>query len=210
MKSCIFLADIGAMKKLTIVFVLVIGLAGSKNLAAQDRAKPQSLLNISPFGGINLDKKLFVYGGELGYEYRINNRWSAIANVMFSTGSTNDPKKSYAGTTSLTVDHLRVNEYAFSVGVKYYIGNFYVSGGIGYGYYDKISSGWYDYPGIDPANATRQEGKISENGIYQNYEMGYKIPLKSRNNLEIFIKGYGTHDANVVTGLRYSFGLGKK
>jgi len=210
LKSYFFAADIWAMKKLTIIFVLVIGLAGSKNLTAQEPVKPQSLLQISPFAGINLDKKLFVYGGELGYEYRINNRWSAIANVMISTGSTNDPKTSYAGSTSVTVDHLRVNEYAFSVGVKYYIGNFYVSGGIGYGRYDKISSGRYDYPGIDPANAAWQEGKISKNGIYQNYEIGYKIPSKGRNNLEIFMKGYGTRDANVAAGLRYSFGLGKK
>lgn len=191
------------------MFVLAIGLAGAKKISAQEPSRPRSFLQVSPLAGINLDKKIFVYGGEVGYEYRLNNRWSAIGNAMFSTGSTNSLKTLSAGTTSLMVNHQRVNEYAVSLGIKYYIGNFYVSGGIGYGKYEQISEGRYDYPGIEPSNATPKEGTMTRNGIYQNYEIGYSIPLKNQNNLQIFMKGYGTRDMNLGTGIRYSFGLGK-
>lgn len=143
---------------------------------------------------------MFVYGGELGYEYRINNRWGAIGNALFSTGSTNKSQTSSAGSISVLVDHQRVSEYGASLGAKYYIGNFFVSGAVGYSRYDQTLSGKYDYPGIDPADGTYQEGKTTKYGVYQNYGIGYQIPLKNGNNLAIFMKGYNTGDWNMATG----------
>lgn len=192
------------------MFLLAIGLAGSENLVGQEPPKSKSFIQISPFAGINLDKKIFVYGGEMGYEYRLNNRWSLVGNVVFSTGSTNNAKRYYAGSTLMIVDHQRVNEYGVGFGAKYYIGKFNVSGGLGYGRYDQTLRGRYDYPGIEPANAATQDATTSKYGMYQNFALGYSIPLENQNTLKIFMKGYGTRDLNIATGLRYSFGLGKK
>ncbi|RQO75612.1 hypothetical protein DBR43_09755 [Pedobacter sp. KBW06] len=194
------------MKKWKFLMMLVIGIAGSTNLKAQEPSKPESSLQIAPFAGFNLDKKTFVYGGELSYEYRFNNRWSLTAGAMISTGSKDNPKKFNGPDFSLKPNHIRVIEYGLNLGAKYYIGNFYLAAGFGIG----RNSQKLTYPGSVSPDGLRQEGKYLTNGLFQSYGIGYQIPLKNKSSLEIFMKAYGTRDLNVATGIRFSFGLGKK
>ncbi len=186
------------MKQTNILFALILGLTAT-NLLAQEPSRVKSRIQISPLAGVNLNKKIFIYGAELGYEYSISSNWSATGNMMYTTGSTNTPKKFSPINPTLQPNEQSMTDYSVNLGVKYYIGNFYISGGMGYGMQEQKLS----FAG------NNQDVKTSKNRFYQSLGVGYRIQLKNQNNLEIFMKSFGANDLNVVTGVRYSFGIGK-
>lgn len=164
---------------------------------AQQSAYKQHNLSFGPQASYNLEHKKALYGGGIGYEFRLNKKWGFTANANLNMGieeKTNSTSTNQDGSNVINISNNNV-----SIGSKYYLNRFYISANFGYGEERQRLK-------FDDSRATRWESK---RGFYQAYAVGYQIPLQ-QNTLEVFASGGGINDLNITTGVRFNFGIGKK
>lgn len=181
--------------------MLVTGCVGITKCEAQENS-PHSKhsFGMAAYTGTDLMQKAPLFGADAGYEYRLGKHWALTAAFSLGYGRRNNPRIFDGNNNDTRAQNLEIWQSALHGGVKYYFNRFYVTAGFGAG--DENEK--VNYPN------NYNYGTYSQSGLYQTYGLGYQLPLKKGNNLEIFMKGFGVRDLNVATGIRYSFNMGKK
>ena len=100
----------------------------------------------------------------------------------------------------------KLMQNAFYIGVKYYIGKFYLSAD--FSCQDAYLTVNYQYSGT---GSKYNYGTIASSGFYQGYGIGYQLTLKKGDNIAFFAKGANANsNTSIVAGFRYNFGLFKR
>ncbi|QNN43641.1 hypothetical protein [Pedobacter roseus] len=188
--------------------MLLIGFLGIKTIRAQDTTGLiRHSIHIAPFAGYNSTLKAPVFGGEVGYEFRLNKHWGFTAAMNLGYIQKNNPEIGYINSDgSITqAKNIKTLQNALYAGAKYYIGRFYLSAELGY--QEEYQTTNFPYTS---SGSSYNHGTYATNGFYQAYGLGYQIPLRKGDNIEIFAKGSGANNTSFTAGFRYSFGLSKR
>lgn len=196
------------MKTKTLILMLLIGFSGIKITHAQESiGLIKHSVHISPFAGYNSTIKAPVFGAEIGYEFRLSKHWGFTSGLSLAYIQKNKPNIGYiVSNGSVTpANDIKIWQNALYAGTKYYIGRFYLSAELGY--QEEYQTINFPYTS---SGSSYNYGTTAKNGFYQAYGLGYQIPLKKGDNMEIFAKGSGANNTSFNLGFRYSFGLSKR
>jgi len=184
------------MKTKNILLAILILLISIDKIQAQDTLIRNSVY-VSPFVGLNTNLKAPVYGAEVGYEFRLNQKWGFTAGINIAY-----TQKNYPAYGSVTPKQKFLQNAMFG-GAKYYLGKFYISAELGY------EDAYRTNTSKDAAtDVSYSYGTYATNSLYQAYGIGYQLPLKKGDNLEFFTKAaHANQNTNCVIGFRYGFGL---
>lgn len=151
---------------------------------------PKHNFSIGPLAGYDYELKGPVYGGALMYEFRPFKKVGFTAGLNYEQMRKNVPESSFGSET------WRHEVFAFHVGARYYMGDFYLGGSLGLGH-DKGTFSQTD-------GTTRNGG--STNSLYKSIGAGYQLSLKNRDAIEIEAGTFGTSNSMKVGGtVRYKF-----
>ncbi|WDF67953.1 hypothetical protein PQ465_16825 [Sphingobacterium oryzagri] len=173
-------------------------------LCAVSAAKGQvsaerSTHNISagPIAGYNLNNQGFAYGANLLYEYRPFEKIGFISQFSYERTWTDASWMQFGtvGDTPILGDNRFEDVYALSLGLRYYMKNFYAGGTAGLGY--------------DNVKTTIQGRGVSDGGnqfgFYKSLAVGYQIQLKNQDALEFEAGLFGTRQMKLGGTVRYRF-----
>ncbi|WP_316850480.1 hypothetical protein [Pedobacter agri] len=172
---------------------------------AQDSLIKHSVY-VAPFVGLNSTIKAPVYGAEVGYEFRLNKHLGLTGGLNIAYTQKNNPAIYDGNNGGNQAINSKLLQNAFYAGAKYYIGNFYVSAD--FGYQDAYLTINHKYLGT---GSSYNYGTYASNGFYRAYGLGYQMPLKKGDNIEIFTKGSNANsNTYYAIGFKYNFGLFKR
>ncbi|MET0570229.1 MAG: hypothetical protein ABWZ79_02285 [Pedobacter agri] len=190
------------MKIRIILLITAFGALGATKTLAQDSLVKHSVY-VAPFIGLNSTIKAPVYGAEVGYELRINKHWGLTAGLNIAYTQKDKPAIYDGNNGGKQAINSKLLQNAFYAGAKYYIGKFYLSAD--FGYQDAYSTINHQYMGT---GSSYNYGTNASNGFYQAYGLGYQIPLKKGDNIELFTKGTNANsNTYYAIGFKYNFGL---
>lgn len=186
------------MKKIMLLAVLLFAAFSAsaqsiKNVGTHD-------FSIGPLAGYNLKTEGFTYGADLSYEYWPFEKWGFTAGLSYErtrsdlsgTWSGYDGEKMATG-----LGHWDQNLYTASLGARRYFGNLFVGAAFGLGYETGVTT-------FEEGAEVKSKDRY---GFYQNYSVGYQVPLANKNKLEFFGGVFGAGAMKVGGGVRYKFGF---
>lgn len=159
---------------------------------------PKHNLGIGPVVGYNVENKGPVFGLNMMYEYRPFQQFGFTAALGFDQTRVDVSDRVYSieGYPGLMGDTWIENEYSASLGARYYMGGFYVSGALGVGY-------------MDAETTTTEDDVVFPNGsaymLYKNISAGYQVKLKNRDVIEAEAGYWGTRSMKLGITARYKF-----
>ncbi|RZL29904.1 MAG: hypothetical protein EOP00_37150, partial [Pedobacter sp.] len=78
------------MKNTNLLLLLIVGALSIGSTKAQDSLVKHSVY-VSPFAGINLTKKAPMFGGDIGYEFRLTKNWGLVAGANVGYAQKKNP-----------------------------------------------------------------------------------------------------------------------
>lgn len=192
------------MKNKNLILLLIIAAVSIGKLKAQDSLAKHSVY-IAPFAGINSTMKAPIFGGEIGYEFRLSKNFGLTAGANVGYTQKNNPLIYEMGNGGAQALNSKLFQYSFHGGAKYYIGRLYLSADFGYQETTNTINFKYQWSG-----SSYNTGKYGKVGFYQAYGIGYQIPLTKGDNIEVFTRFSNANSYNnFVAGFRYNFRLSK-
>lgn len=153
--------------------------------------------NLGSIAGQKLDKKSLTYGAGLMYEYRPFQKFGFTAGLTYEQMKTDVPDRFYGGFegSSESGGVWTHQVYSLSAGVRHYMGGFYLGGALGLG--------------LDKGHTTFSDGAVSDGGhaygLYKSLAVGYQVPLKNRDAIEVEAGVFGTRGMKLGGTVRYKF-----
>lgn len=183
-------------------FIVVALVAMTAAANAQTVSSPQQkhYLDLGALAGYNPHTKGIVYGGGLNYEYRPVKQWGFTAGFNYDFTKTDQSgiwSTAAPGVTSTKADYWGLGMYSASIGARRYIDRFFIGASLGLAY----ERSWAK---MDDGVRTAVNDRY---GFHQHYYVGYQIPLKHNQYLEIIGGAFGAGPLKVGGGLRYKIGL---
>ncbi len=186
-------------KKNLILLLVFVSMAVVTRAQSVDET-PRHYLDFGPLAGYNLKTKSPTYGGNANYEYRINKNWGLTAGVGYELTRTDQSDiwvLIVPGTDNTNGDHWNQALYTANAGARYYLGKLFLGASFGLGFEKSttVMEDGYKYKSAD------------RYGFYQNYTVGYQIPLNNKSSLEVYGGVFGAGALKVGGGVRYKLRL---
>lgn len=192
------------MKNKNLILLPIIAIISIGKIKAQDSLAKHSVY-LAPFAGTNSTMKAPIFGGEIGYEFRLNKNFGLTAGANVGYTQKNNPLIYDGNNGGVQAINSKLFQYSFHGGGKYYFGRLYLSADLGY--QETFSTINFKYKGT---GSSYNNGKTGSVGFYQAYGIGYQLPLKKGDNIELFTRGSNANsNTNFVAGFRYNFRLSK-
>ena len=181
------------MRKFTLSSILLLS-TGITVLQGQTLDLPQKhRIGLGPMVGYDFKLKGTAYGAGLMYEYKPFRTVGFTAALNYEQTQKNAPSDDFSNTGSARVKH---QLYAASIGARYYFNSFYLGGALGLAH----ETGQTRTPDGNNYNG----GSI--NSLYSALGLGYQLPLKNGDLMEMEIGTFGTKNSRKFGGtVKYKF-----
>lgn len=183
------------MKKLTLLAVVLFTALGANAQSIKEFGTHN--FGVGPLAGYNVETESPAYGADLNYEYRPFEKWGFTAGLSYELTHTDVSGTLFmsGSETDTRPDHWNQNLYTSSVGARYYMGSLFLGAAFGLGFEKGVTT-------FKDGSKARSADRY---GFYQNYSIGYQIPLANQNKFEFYGGVFGANAMKIGGGIRYRF-----